>query len=55
MFWHNDEGMQQESSLVPVGENGGYQEFRVRSSAKKGSSLKGNGGDCVAIDDTPRI
>lgn len=46
--------MQQESSLVPVGEHGGYQEFRIRSSAKKGPSLKGDGGDCVGIDNAPR-
>jgi hypothetical protein len=55
MFWHNNKGMQQEPALIPVGEHCGYQEFRVRSSVKKGSSLKGNGGDGVGIDDTPRV
>jgi hypothetical protein len=55
MFWHDNKGMQQESSLVPVGEHSGYQKFRVRGSAKKRPSLKGNGGDGVGIDDTPRV
>jgi hypothetical protein len=55
MFWHNNKGMQQEPSMVPVSEYCAHQQFRVRGSVKKGSSLKGNGGDGVGIDDTPRV
>ena len=55
MFRHNNESMQQETSLIPVSEYRVHQEFRVHGSEKQGSHLKRNGGNGVGIDDAPRI
>jgi hypothetical protein len=55
MFWHNNKGVQQESSLVSESEYRVHQEFRVHGSEKQGSPLKRNDSDGVGIDDAPRI
>jgi hypothetical protein len=53
VFWHNDKGVQPESTLVSVSEDRVHQKFRVRGSEKQGSSLKRDGSDGIGIDGAP--
>ena len=55
VIWHNNESVQQESSLVSVFEYGVHEEFRVDCSQKQGAPLKRYGGDGVGRNDTPRV
>jgi hypothetical protein len=55
VFWHNDKGVQPESTLVSVSEDRVHQKFGVRGSEKQGSSLKRDGSDGVGINGAPRI